>query len=454
VKRKLINIPIFGHSKFKDFELEKIFSQFQRKSFKKGEVIEEENAIYVVEKGQVAIAYGNNRVITYSCDDHFGDEKLDLTLVKNKCTSGKQISILEDSDLSILNISSLKDAIGDLNRLGKPMPLTTKLDNSICFEDLHKFLILGIGTFSQVWLVSHKDSGKAYALKSIGKANIKTTNQAERVSREKNILTFLDHPFIANIVSAFQDCNYAYLLLDFYQGGELYSILSEKEFLPFHQTQFYGGCILEALKYLHERRICHRDLHPENILIDPNGYPVLVDFGLAKVLQDDKTFTLCGCPEYMSPEILLSKGHNNAADFWQYGILIFELMVGRSPFVLPGTTQVSMFKRILQVQFSFPEEIEISDASYDMITKLISSSPGNRLGCLAGGINDIREHEFFNSFNHDKVLTKEIEAPWVPKFKNPFDASSFESYKDLEMKHDPEGEIMLSSDVQKCFRDF
>ena len=201
--------------------------------------------------------------------------------------------------------------------------------------------ILGIGTFGRVWIVSHSKTKQTYALKILDKEQIISHHQAKGVTREKDIMASISHPFIVNLVATFKDEAKLYMLMTLHQGGELFSVLHtpDRDGVPADHAAFYAQCIMIALNHLHERKICYRDLKPENILIDKNGYTVLVDLGFAKFVPD-KTYTLCGTPEYLAPEIILSKGHNKGVDIWAFGVLVFEMIYGFSPFYTEGVDQV------------------------------------------------------------------------------------------------------------------
>lgn len=147
---------------------------------------------------------------------------------------------------------------------------------------------------------------------------------------------FCSHPFILKLYQTFKDQSKLYMLLEFVQGGELFSVLHtpQNDGVPDAQAKFYAAGVLLGLAYLHGKDIAYRDLKPENCLIDKHGYPKVVDFGFAKVIQG-KTFTLCGTPEYLAPELVLGRGHNRAVDYWAYGILLYEMEAGYSPFSDP-----------------------------------------------------------------------------------------------------------------------
>jgi len=274
------------------------------------------------------------------------------------------------------------------------------------------------------------------------------------VIREKNIMTSIRHPFVVNLLCTFQDDLHLYMVIDMIQGGELFSVVhtETKDGIPNTNSRFYAACILESLAHLHARRITYRDLKPENILIDAMGYAILVDLGFAKIVMD-KTYTLCGTPEYLAPEIILSKGHDKGVDYWAFGVLIFEMLVGRSPFYAYGTDQVSLFKRIVQVKYAFPPGKVVNEVAQDLIQRLIVRRQSNRFGCLARADMDIRDHAWFGAISTEKLLKKEIPAVWIPLIKDALDASHFDSYKQLENEV-PSNKPGLSPGQQDLFRDF
>eukprot|EP00816_Leptocylindrus_hargravesii_P004137 CAMPEP_0196805352 /NCGR_PEP_ID=MMETSP1362-20130617/5125_1 /TAXON_ID=163516 /ORGANISM="Leptocylindrus danicus, Strain CCMP1856" /LENGTH=795 /DNA_ID=CAMNT_0042178231 /DNA_START=318 /DNA_END=2705 /DNA_ORIENTATION=- len=434
-KRVLMGVPIFANSHFQPHEMERLTDLVREVDFREGEILSEEGqlanqALYIIHTGKINVANDNGMISTLNPGDYFGENTLQG---EDGTISHSTICATEDSVCGVLTKTAIESVIGSVTRLGKALPpVATKLDRSIKFKDLVKFRILGVGTFGKVWLVSYKKTNKAYALKMLDKREIIGHHQVEGVIREKNIMSSIDHPFVVNLVCTFQDDRSLYMLIELVQGGELFSVIHTEtnDGVDNYFACFYAACILESLAHLHHRHICYRDLKPENVLIDSKGYCVLVDLGFAKIVMD-KTYTLCGTPEYLAPEIILSKGHDEGVDYWAFGVLIYEMLVGRSPFYSYGTDQVSLFKRIVQVKYSFPGGI-VSDLAKDLIQRLIVRRQANRLGCLARGDNDVRDHVWFQRLETAKLLEKEIKAPWVPAIKDPLDASHFDSYRHVE----------------------
>lgn len=186
---------------------------------------------------------------------------------------------------------------------------------------------LGTGTFGRVRLVKYRVNDNFYALKILKKSEILRLKQFEHIKSEVKILSKLSHPFIVNLLGHFQDDGKLYLLLEYVQGGELFSYLRKQGNLPEDISKFYVAQLVLAFAHLHQMGIIYRDLKPENLLITNNGYLKVTDFGFAKEVKD-RTWTLCGTPEYLAPEIIQSKGHGKAVDWWAIGVLLFEMLAG------------------------------------------------------------------------------------------------------------------------------
>ena len=456
-KRILMGVPIFANALLQPYEMATLTDLVAEVTFHQGEVLAEagqfaRQILYVIREGKITVESKTGAAKTLGAGDYFGDE---MVQADDGSISQQTITVVEKTLCGVLTKSAIESVIGQISRLGKAgPPKTTTIDRSIDFKDLTKLRILGVGTFGKVWLAKHNNSGKPYALKMLNKREIIGHHQVEGVIREKNIMTSIDHPFVISLVSTYQDDKHLYMLLELVQGGELFSVIhtESRDGIANANSRFYAACILESLAHLHHRHISYRDLKPENILINSLGYCVLVDLGFAKIVMD-KTYTLCGTPEYLAPEIILSKGHDKGVDYWAFGVLIYEMLVGRSPFYSYGTDQVSLFKRIVQVKYSFPPGAVVNEIAQDLIQRLIVRRQSNRFGCLARADMDIRDHAWFSPISTEKLLQKQIPAPWVPQIKDPFDASHFDSYKHVENEA-VQNKPALSSQQQGLFKDF
>ena len=213
------------------------------------------------------------------------------------------------------------------------------------------------------------------------------------------------------------------MLMELALGGELFSILRERVRFDEKQSCFYAACVQSAFAYLHDSKIVYRDLKPENLLFDSEGYLKVVDFGFAKKIVD-RTWTLCGTPEYLAPEIITNKGHSLPVDWWAFGILIYECLNGQPPFCADDPMEI--YQKILRNKLQFPPLF--SKTSRDLISKLLVTNPSQRLGSLKKGHRDISGHAFFGKTSFKDMLKKKVAAPYVPKISSPTDTSNFDDY--------------------------
>eukprot|EP00743_Colponemidia_sp_Colp-15_P007738 GILK01008380.1.p1 GENE.GILK01008380.1~~GILK01008380.1.p1 ORF type:complete len:843 (-),score=95.85 GILK01008380.1:168-2696(-) len=296
--------------------------------------------------------------------------------------------------------------------------------------------ILGVGSFGKVTLVTDEQTTLIYALKCLRKAVIVSRGQEKNVVREKQLMETLDHPFIVRLIRTFRDEQNVYLLLEYVPGGEMFYMLQKRPepHLDASAARFYAACLLLALEHMHGQNVIYRDLKTENICLDQLGYPKLVDFGFAKRI-DGKTYTLCGTPEYMSPEILRGQGHNKGADYWALGCLIYELVVGYTPFRgKEDDGQVALCRRILAGKYSFPPTVA-DPVIRDLVQRLLHPDPSRRLGCLKGGAEDVKRHPWFRSLDWQELVQQRLPAPYRPMIKDPLDTSNFDIYTEEDFVH-------------------
>ena len=267
---------------------------------------------------------------------------------------------------------------------------------------------------------------------------------------EKAVMAAANHPFVLRLVRTFNHPNYLYMLLELVQGGELWSLLYEKlecctrtplGGFSAPVAQFYSGCVIDALSHLHALGVAYRDLKPENLLIDDRGFLKVVDFGFAKklpYLKDgslcERTYTLCGTPEYLSPELVKNQGHDKAVDYWAIGILVYELLIGATPFA--DDSQTRIFEKILSSKryLKFPRGFP--PAAADLIRRLLNPNPALRLGNLRDGTSEIKQHLWFEEAGFDwaALRAREVEAPYKPPISDPTDTSNFDEYPEDEVE--------------------
>lgn len=303
-------------------------------------------------------------------------------------------------------------------------PEASKLDGCT-MNDFELGKTLGTGSFGRVRHALHRSSNEYVALKILKKSAVVKLKQVDHIMSEKNILKGISHPFIVSLKGSFQDSNNLYLALEYVPGGEFFTFLRRNVKLPANSARFYSAQIVSIFEYLHAYRIVYRDLKPENILIDATGYLKVTDFGFAKIVNSH-TYTLCGTPEYIAPEVLLNKGHSTSVDFWCLGILIYEMLNGYPPFI--GEDTLSVYQKILSGKIYFGKSVDV-DAKF-LIRNLLQADLTKRFGNLRNGIADIKECEWFKSISWTALLNKEISAPFVPTLSlgTSIDTSNFENY--------------------------
>ncbi|KAL4065350.1 kinase-like domain-containing protein [Scleroderma yunnanense] len=272
---------------------------------------------------------------------------------------------------------------------------------------------LGTGTFGRVLLVRLKsttpDSPNIFAMKVLRKSEIVRLRQVEHVNAERHILSRVRHPFVVDLFATFQDSLNIYMLMSYVPGGELFTHLRRAQRFTPDVTRFYLANIILALKYLHSFNIIYRDLKPENLLLDSCGYLRLTDFGFSKVV-DDRTWTLCGTPEYLAPEIIQSEGHGKAADWWACGILCYEMLVGYPPFF--DETAFGIYNKILKGNIHWPRNMD--RLSKELIKAFLHPDRSKRLGNMIGGPQDVLDHPWFRGVDWSALERREIKAPLIP----------------------------------------
>uniref|UniRef100_A0A8C9VTX8 cGMP-dependent protein kinase n=1 Tax=Scleropages formosus TaxID=113540 RepID=A0A8C9VTX8_SCLFO len=271
------------------------------------------------------------------------------------------------------------------------------------------------------------DEGKTFAMKILKKRHIVDTRQQEHIRSEKQIMQEAHSDFIVRLYRTFKDSKYLYMLMEACLGGELWTILRDRGSFEDSTTRFYTACVVEAFAYLHSKGIIYRDLKPENLILDHRGYAKLVDFGFAKKIGfGKKTWTFCGTPEYVAPEIILNKGHDISADYWSLGILMYELLTGSPPF--SGPDPMKTYNIILRGidMIEFPKKITKNAAN--LIKKLCRDNPSERLGNLKNGVKDIQKHKWFEGFNWEGLRKGTLTPPIIPSVTSPTDTSNFDSF--------------------------
>ncbi|KAL1541542.1 non-specific serine/threonine protein kinase [Salvia divinorum] len=280
--------------------------------------------------------------------------------------------------------------------------------------DFEIMRVIGKGAFGKVFQVRMKrKSGGGdgiFAMKVMKKDTIIKNNHVDYMRAERDILTKVVHPFIVQLQYSFQTKSKLYLILDFINGGHLFYHLYRQGIFSEDQARVYTAEIVSAVSHLHKNGIVHRDLKPENILMDADGHIMLTDFGLSKEINESsRSNSLCGTTEYMAPEILLSKGHNKNADWWSVGILLYEMLTGKPPFVHANRKKLQ--EKIIKEKLKLPPRL--TSEAHSLLKGLLQKDALNRLGGGSRGAEEIKSHKWFRTINWKKIEDREL----VPKFK-------------------------------------
>jgi cGMP-dependent protein kinase len=463
-------------------EMEQIARKLERKLYSDGERIIKQGDhgehFFMIERGTVTISIDNTEVgsLTDSSDTpYFGEMALmsDDTRVASVIADGSvQIAYLTRNEFQAL-LGPMKDIIqreaqkrqdsnnilgNTIGRLGRAISNATSSargassrssasskgsnsnSNKVPFSALVEKRILGTGTFGTVKLMQDGRDGKGYAMKILRKQKIINMKQVPNVYSEREMMEILDYPLILRLAGTYQDSNSLYMLLDLVPGGELWALLhGEEKCLPTtsvgglapDHAKFYAANVLATLEHMHAKNVAYRDLKPENLVLDAEGYLKVIDLGFAKLIAPgEKSNTLCGTPEYLAPELVLSKGHSHAVDVWALGILIFELLTNDTPFEAEDATV--MFSKISNpkphLKKAMPKGID--KKSRKIIEKILDVNPVMRLGCKKKGMSEMWADPWFDGFTEDLISRKALNAPYVPPLSGPLDVFNFDDFED------------------------
>ncbi|KFM05917.1 Ribosomal protein S6 kinase alpha-3, partial [Aptenodytes forsteri] len=313
--------------------------------------------------------------------------------------------------------------------------------------------VLGQGSFGKVFLVkkiSGSDARQLYAMKVLKKATLKVRDRV-RTKMERDILVEVNHPFIVKLHYAFQTEGKLYLILDFLRGGDLFTRLSKEVMFTEDDVKFYLAELALALDHLHSLGIIYRDLKPENILLDEEGHIKLTDFGLSKesIDHEKKAYSFCGTVEYMAPEVVNRRGHTQSADWWSFGVLMFEMLTGTLPF--QGKDRKETMTMILKAKLGMPQFL--SPEAQSLLRMLFKRNPANRLGAGPDGVEEIKRHAFFSKIDWNKLYRREIHPPFKPATGRPEDTFYFDPEFTAKTPKDSPG-IPPSANAHQLFRGF
>eukprot|EP01025_Chloroclados_australasicus_P023525 TRINITY_DN23824_c0_g1_i1.p1 TRINITY_DN23824_c0_g1~~TRINITY_DN23824_c0_g1_i1.p1 ORF type:complete len:478 (-),score=66.09 TRINITY_DN23824_c0_g1_i1:536-1969(-) len=335
-------------------------------------------------------------------------------------------------------------------------------------NDFELLTIIGRGAFGEVRVVKEKNSGKICAMKKLRKDEMIRRGQVEHVNAERNVLVEVDSPYVVQLYYSFQDEDFLYLIMEFCSGGDLMTLLMKKDILSDEETRYYMASTISALEIVHNKGYIHRDIKPDNLLLDRDGHMKLSDFGLCKpidisslpTIQEDSeavgsvmsaasgrgarsqteqlqnwkqnrrqlAFSTVGTPDYIAPEVLMKKGYGMECDWWSVGAIMFECLIGYPPFYSddPMTTcrKIVNWKTYLR----FPSDVEVKPEAKDLMKRLMCDL-NDRLG-TRGGLEEIKAHPYFAGIDW-KNLHKQA-PPYVPPVQHELDTQNFEDFQEEE----------------------
>ncbi|XP_054258236.1 cAMP-dependent protein kinase catalytic subunit alpha-like [Macrosteles quadrilineatus] len=282
--------------------------------------------------------------------------------------------------------------------------------NGYSLDDFQRIKLIGAGNFGNVYLVSNIKTGAFHAMKSVLKTTVVRLKQVNNARTEKLVLQCTTCPFTIRLDYFFKDNSYLYFVLPFVRGGDLFRHLQRSNQLSELSAMFYLAQVILAIEYLHYMDIIYRDLKPENVLIDHTGYIKLTDFGFCKRLTRGRTYTICGTPDYITPETLRSEGYGKGADWWAVGVLAYELTVGVPPF--KDKSDSKRYFKIVSGKYSLPPPL--SEELKDLISNVLQIDKTKRFGNMSKGVNDFKTHKWFKPLNWMAVACRKASPPFTP----------------------------------------
>uniref|UniRef100_A0A4W5Q5G6 protein kinase C n=1 Tax=Hucho hucho TaxID=62062 RepID=A0A4W5Q5G6_9TELE len=304
--------------------------------------------------------------------------------------------------------------------------LYSKHKKALCLQDFRLIAVLGRGHFGKVLLSEYKKTGSIYAIKALKKGDIVARDEVESLMCEKRIFETVNvshHPFLVNLFACFQTPEHVCFVMEYTAGGDLMMHIHADVFTE-PRAVFYSACVVLGLQFLHDHKIVYRDLKLDNLLLDTDGYVKIADFGLCKegMGYGDRTSTFCGTPEFLAPEVLTDTSYTRAVDWWGMGVLIYEMLVGESPF--PGDDEEEVFDSIVNDEVRYPRFL--STEAIAIMRRLLRRNPERRLGSGEKDADEIKKQPFFRGLDWEALLQRKLPPPFVPSIKGREDVSNFD----------------------------
>lgn len=376
--------------------------------------------------------------------------------------------LLNQEEGEFYNVPCTDDVTTSMMELRNKIKLTSSEDKTSSLEvakhmhmkdliritDFHLKCVLGKGSFGKVVLAQRKGTDEYYAIKILKKDVILQNDDVECTKVEKRILALSNKPpFLVALHSCFQTNDRLYYVMEFVNGGDLMFRIQQEGKLKEPVACFYSAEIAVALIYLHSKGVLYRDLKLDNVMLDSDGHIKLADFGMCKdgIFTENHTKTFCGTPDYIAPEIILHRPYNKAVDWWSFGVLLYEMLVGEPPF--DGEDEEELFTSIKDRNPSFPKYM--SKEATSICKALLIKQPSQRLGSGPTEEREIKEHVFFRRIDWEKIANRSVQPPFKPKLKSPADISNFDAdFTNEQLKTTPTDKLFLMNLDQNMFAGF
>uniref|UniRef100_A0A8C6GUE6 Serine/threonine-protein kinase N2 n=1 Tax=Mus spicilegus TaxID=10103 RepID=A0A8C6GUE6_MUSSI len=323
-------------------------------------------------------------------------------------------------------------------------------------QDFRCCAVLGRGHFGKVLLAEYKHTNEMFAIKALKKGDIVARDEVDSLMCEKRIFETVNsvrHPFLVNLFACFQTKEHVCFVMEYAAGGDLMMHIHTDVFSE-PRAVFYAACVVLGLQYLHEHKIVYRDLKLDNLLLDTEGFVKIADFGLCKegMGYGDRTSTFCGTPEFLAPEVLTETSYTRAVDWWGLGVLIYEMLVGESPF--PGDDEEEVFDSIVNDEVRYPRFL--STEAISIMRRLLRRNPERRLGAGEKDAEDVKKHPFFRLTDWSALMDKKVKPPFVPTIRGREDVSNFddEFTSEAPILTPPREPRILLEEEQEMFHDF
>ena len=426
-------------------KLEHLVEVIREEKFKDGENImtqgEKGNKFYILKKGKVDILVNDKYIRTLNEKEYFGEralffhEKRSATI---KANGDVTVLYISQSDFENVIEGNMKEHL--MNRLYLQ-------DESVQLKDLYFVQNLGTGNYGNVSLVNDKKTKFYYAIKAISRKQIDNEQLHNNLNLERSILLQIDHPFIVKLVKSLKDDKNIYFLMEYIKGKELFDVIRDIGLLNKEQTQFYGGSLLEAVDYLHERKFIYRDIKPENVMVIANGYIKIIDFGTAKAIID-RTNTIIGTPHYMAPEVILGEGYSFQVDIWSIAVCMFEFMCGGVPYGENAEDPMDVYLAIINDKMEFPDFCDDKDFK-SLMVQMLTKNPMTRMAKLS----QVKSHIWFKDFNWEDLVMLNMPSPYKPimnkdNFDKKNDIMFIDYVKDLKDNHEDDKEMKIDDKMR------